>query len=482
MDKLKIDDFEIYKSFKKTNLGVFSAVCRIIDQCIDNFKSTDSLNEKSVIVVYWNNDGNWIQVMDNSNGLLCFDIPKIWQSYKNNYNIGFIASCFKLGDIVTIESKDTNEGYKTSVKLNEPNEYAPIEYFKSSEMMRTFSSGFRVTIDNVGFKLSINDAHTLYQYIAFAFEKIIKKNNISIIVAYVDNKQTYDVSKKEYKKVEAINQIKKITISNDSDMKLIVDNESIFVDNKKLSFTTNIYKNSENKEIFGIAFSCNDRYYTPINNLIIPPWFNINYQNIFVDIQVKDNYMDLYRTSVVFDEITMNQIIDSIKEKLIPFKSVNNSNHTEPKSTATKKFLESNDNLNETKRFLTKIFKETGKISNFDDFEIIKDKLRFTYTSDDGKKITMNLIKSKQKDIKNEWLQLIPINEERLEQIYEYDLKLNLNHPYFVDLVDKPEFIHKWEHFVICYAIAECIARLDGSPVTQIKYEINKLLREHNDK
>lgn len=491
METLRVSSKNIYKTFKSSPFNPISALSQIINNSINRFKNNELLNENSIIVVYWNADENWIQIMDNTPGFENNDIEKLWWTYEDTPNeLNWKTACFYLGNSVTIESKNEQRGFKTYLDLNNFNQNeVGIKFLKPEELIRSFKTGNRITIDNINKKLSNGDINNIYEKLSFNFKNVINKYKISIILAYIKDNTIYDLSNNNMVPVTNVASITKLQyrLPEYNSTKTINFKKSIEIEGKKIDFEVNAYRFLVSNKICGISYSIKDEIILGLDNLSKPYWFDETYKSVYIDVTLSGVFPNMYHTDIDWDNNIKEKIEEIIHHNIEPLRVVMPKNLTKPlinsddQKYKTKSFDDYEINFDQTKALLTKAFNDTKSMGYVDDFEIIKNKLHFTYNADDGKKITMNLIKSKQKEMANEWLQLIPINQDSVEQIYEYDLKLNLNHPFFRDFMSDNEIAKKIEHFAICYAIAECITRLDGLPVTQLKYEINKLLRGSDD-
>lgn len=492
MDNLKISNLNLYRSLKSAPYNLTTALAQLINHSISCFIKNNDLNTKSIIILYINLDQKLIQIMDNSKGICNQnEYSNLWKIFDDPkaYNPQLIASSFFLGNLVSIESKNEEQAFSTSLNINEECTEAKINFYKSDEIFRIFNHGNRITIELLNIDLDIKEMHETYKQLSFIFNHVLYEFEPSIIFGISKDNNFIDPSSSELKVVSNMSSIKKLDfkLPEYNNIKTIKDEFEMNFANKKIIAKFCAYQFLLDKKHSGISISNQEQVIEGYDILIKPNWFNDDYDNVYIDLIIENVNTDLFKSKLMLDAYEKQEIINHLKEVISPLKKDLPKTLTKPLvDPNNEKYLHKTNhleqNLNHTKIFLTKAFSETGKISAIDDFEIIKDKLRFTYNADDGKKITMNLIKSKQKDIQEEWLQLIPITEENVEQVYEYDLKINLNHPYFKEFVDDQEIMHKLEHFFVCYAIAECITRLDGSSVTQLKYEINKLLRGNNDK
>ncbi len=491
MNKVSTSNINIYKNYRNAPYTIETAMCEVVDNSLNIFRESNKLNEQSFIIIYLNIDERWVQVMDNGPGIVNHPFLKnIWLSLDCEQPLfrNLISGSFFLGKQVTIESKNSEIGIKTMHSIDSTLNEEQIDVYKSSDIMRTFPTGTRVTIDGLYKDITINDINRIYTQLSFIYKDVIEESKANIIFAAIKSGTIYDPS---YASPQAVNNVSAVNklgfkLPEYNNTRIVSFDDTLKLSDKQIKISGNAYQMLVSKAMSGMSVSNNKRVIIGINHLYKPEWFNQDYSNVYVDVKINGLATDLFNVKFDLSEDDYNIIGEYIKNQIESIKTV-------LPRTVTKPLIDSSDekykpktetseleDWNKTKEFLTRAFIETGRIDNIDDFEIIKDKLRFTYNADDGKKITINLIKSKQKDIKDDWLQLIPVSEEPVEQIYEYDLKVNLNHPYFIEFNNYDEISRKLEHFFICYAIAESITRLDGAPVTQLKYEINKLLRGNN--
>lgn len=491
MNKVLTSNINVYKNYKYAPYTVPSALSEVIDNSLNIFRESNKLGDQSFIIIYLNIDEKWLQVMDNGPGVVTHPFLKhIWLSLDCDKPLfkNLISSSFFLGKQVTIESKNSEIGIKTIHSVDSTNTEEQIDVYKSADIMRTFATGTRVTIDGLYRDIGLNDIHQIYNDLSFIFKDVIEESKVNIIFAAIKNGTIYDpsaISPQAVNNVAAVNKLQ-FKLPEYNHTKTVMFNDTLSLSDKQIKISGTAYQMLINKTMAGISISNNKRVILGLQQFYKPDWFNQDFSNVYVDVKINGLATDLFNTKFDLSNEDFQLINEYIKDQISSIKIVLPKTMTKPLIDSTddkykpKSATTELEDWNKTKEFLTRAFMETGKIDNIDDFEIIKDKLRFTYNADDGKKITINLIKSKQKDIKEDWLQLIPIAEEPIEQIYEYDLKVNLNHPYFVEFMNNNELSRKLEHFFICYAIAESITRLDGQPVTQLKYEINKLLRGNN--
>ncbi len=491
MNKVKTSNINLYKNFKNAPYTVETALSEIIDNSLNIFRESNKLNEQSFIIIYLNLDENWLQVMDNGPGIVNHpNLKNLWLSLdcETPFNKNLISGGFYLGKTLTIESKNTEIGIKTSHGISSTIDEEQIDVYKSTDIMRTFPSGTRVTIDNLYREIKLSDINNLYSKLSFIFKDVIEETKVNIIFAAIKGRTIYDPSAESPQAVNNVSAVNKLSfkLPEYNNTKTISFEDTLKLSDFQVKISGTAYQMLISKQMSGMSISNNKRVILGVNNLYKPSWYGNDFSSVYVDIKINGLATDLFNSKFDINEVDYKIIETYIKEQIDSIKTVLPKTVTKPLVDPTdekyqpKKETTELEDWNKTKDFLTRAFMETGKIDNIDDFEIIKDKLHFTYNADDGKKITMNLIKSKQKDVKDDWLQLIPISEEPVEQIYEYDLKVNLNHPYFIEFMNYDELSRKLEHFFICYAIAESITRLDGAPVTQLKYEINKLLRGNN--
>lgn len=483
MNKLKIEKINLYKLFEYSPYSIISSLCQLIDNSIKLFRENGGISDSSLIVIIWNKSNNCLQIMDNSSGISKESLNNIWLQNDDNIHpisYGCQSASFYLGSVMSIESKNLEYGFTTTLSLAINSDEVDVNFVEPSEIIRSFKTGTRITIDELRHEFNNEIISIIYTKLSFIYKDILTLEKPTILFTIIENGLINDISSGELVPVNSLSDLNKLKYEN--------KNEKIIDLTGKFSIKEHIYTisgvaNKVELEETGISISNDLRVIIGIDELYNPSWFSNDFIGINININIKGLKTNIFNNNFMWNEDIKNGFKNYLLEKIKPF--ANKKNQLDNNSNDTEEFEiideETRESLATSQFFLTKAFELSGHADEISDFEIIKNKLRFTYNSDDGKKITMNLIKSKQKDIKDDWLQLNLIEENIIEQVYEYDIKLNLNHPYFLPFMEYDDISHKLEHFVICYAIGETICRLDGSPVTSLKYEINKLLRENND-
>ena len=486
MNKLPIDNINIYKSFKKSSYTIESAIAEFVDNSI---KAFDFPSQDNTIIIYWNCDENWLQIIDNGNGIDKESVNNLFKLFTNptNFGIGMKAAAFFLGNKLTIESKNTNQNFafKTQLNLSSNDDFAPILYVKPDEILRSFNSATRITIDELDKRLSNEHLKMLYWNLSKLFKKYLQKN-VNIIVAIIKNNTIYDISNDELIAVPSLNQVKKLIFKlpeHNESLTTSID-EVININNKTINIKGHAYKFLMDNVFNGIIISNEQRTIIGSNKLYKPKWFNHNFRNVLIDIELNNVETNITKNWFNWDEDTQNKIDEFIFEKVkhLQTKEIKKTKSLVDKEQTRKLFISDEteqEHLETSKLYLTKAL-STDENNYVNDFEIIKDKLHFTYNCDDGKKILIHLNRKKDKN-QTDWLQLISITEQEVEQHYEYEVIYNVSHPFFKPFDNDKNFSHRMEHFIIAYAISETICRLDGLNVNDLKYEIGKLLKGMDD-
>lgn len=485
MDRLKIDNINIYKSFRRCSHTIESAIAEFVDNSVDAFSSKNN----KTIIIYWNHDEKWLQIIDNANGISKEKVNDLFRVFSNDNNtsFGLKTAGFFLGKKITVESKNAqnNFAFKTQFDLEKDTNDVPIIFVKPEEVLRNFACATRVTIDNIDKILTENKIYNIYKNLSRIFKNYIDKN-INILFALTKDKCLYDIYNGNLNKINSLNEVRHMSYSipEHNDALTINYEKQINYNGSQIILNFTAIKFLIDDKHNGVMFSNEKRLIIGMEKLYKPDWFNDLFKNVLVDVTIKNLPVNITKNSFVWDDAlleTINQIIFE-KVKVLGNKNLKRTQSLTD-STSTKKFFQSDEtedeHLNTSKIYLTKAL-NNGTNSFGNEFEIIKNKLQFVYNCDDGKKIMIKLSRKKDKN-SDDWLQLFPIQQDDVEQYYEYEVIYNIAHPFFRPLDNDRNFSHQIEHFIIAYAISETICRLDGLKVTDLKYEISKLLKGMDD-
>ncbi len=485
MDKLKINNINIYKSFRRCSHTIESAIAEFVDNSVSAFTNENN----KTIIIYWNYDEKWLQIIDNANGIpkeKVNDLFKVFTS-QNQSTFGLKTAGFFLGNKITVESKNTqsNFAFKTQFDLEKDVDDVPILYVKPDEVLRNFTTATRVTIDNIDKTLTENKIFNIYKNLSRIFKNYINKN-INILFALLKDKCLYDIYNGTLNKVHSLNEVKRMsyTLPEHNEALTINYAKQIIFNGNKIDLNFEAIKFLIDDKHSGIMFSNEKRLIIGMEKLYKPDWFNELFKNVLVDVTIKNLPLNITKNLFMWDDAlleTINQIIFG-KIQVLGNKILKKTQSLTD-STSTRKLFYSDESedehLNTSKIYLTKALNNgTNNFGN--EFEIIKNKLQFVYNCDDGKKIMIKLSRKKDKN-SDDWLQLFPITQDDVEQYYEYEVIYNIAHPFFRPFDNDRNFSHQMEHFIIAYSISETICRLDGLKVTDLKYEISKLLKGMDD-
>ncbi|MGL4950862.1 MAG: hypothetical protein ACRC4M_03495 [Mycoplasma sp.] len=473
MNRLKIHDIETYRLLASSPFKMEGAFASVIDFLI-NLDEQKSINDSSIII-YINAKDKWIQFMNPNIGINSNErIGNLW-TLDMNYLNDFKPGAFYIGKNVTIESKGGNLAFRSKLDLEIDKNDAVYDVVSADSILRSFKEASRITITN----LYKNHELSEYELVANRLRDIYKyhiNNGLKIYINYIDEK-VHNFQDNKFVEISSMKDTKYISSTKLDLIENITD--MVQLSDKELFLAAQVYKNNANKSMINLLHK---KRKININCCLNPNWFNKSFEDIFVDIHLDAINLNFYKTEFEFSKDDLTLIYNWLFEKIKHFAKEEEKAKVKTvvlQPEIKEEELDKEVELETIKLYLTKAL--NNSTNRFDDFEIIKDKLRFTYHADDGKEITINLLKTKERDFQNDWLNLIPINEEVIEQKYEYDLKVNLKHPFFKEFYDDKTISNKIDHFIICFAIAETICRLDGSSITQLKYEINKLLRGNED-
>ena len=481
MPKLAIDNLNIYKSFRKSSYTIETAVAEFVDNSVDAFSSSI---ENKTIIIFWNLDENWLQIIDNAKGISKDKVNNIFRVFNSDekLGIGLKNAAFFLGNKLTIESKndEQNFGFKTQLNINDKNvDSAPIVFVEPKNILRSFKSATRITIEQLTKTLSQDRINQMYFCLSKLFKNYI--DDVNILVAIKKENTIYDISQSTPTPVPSLNDIKrlKFVLPEYNNSSIINFEDEITSNGKTIKIKGRAYKLLVNNNFSGILLSNDKRTIIGANNLYKPKWFDNSFSHVFVDVSISNVDTNVTKNWLIWDDKTQQLFDNFIYNQIKDLKTIE---HKKSKPLIDSKrftnvLVDDNSEINHletSKLYLTKALSTNDR--QISDFEIIKNKLHFNYTCDDGKKISINLLRKKDKNSDN-WLQLIPLSQNEIEQTYEFELIYNASHPFFKQFDKDNYFSHKMEYFVISYAISETICRLDGLNVTDLKYEISKLLK-----
>lgn len=488
MDKLKICNKNIYHSFKYSPYSIETALVEFLNNSINainkQINNDNSSNPNPTIIVNWDIDNDWIQVIDNGPGI---DIEKeedIFSTFsdKNKFKIGLKAAGFWLGNTITIESKLLEEGkaFIAALNLLNDNDYADFKKCSNNDILRSFKSATRITIGNITRKSNALILSNIYDNLYLAMNKYIKKMNLNIFLVIIKNKKFHDISTGNLIEVPNLNSIKKLASKTDENkFEQISLNGTFSCSLKEFNVNGYAYKNLNNNNKSGFNIYKGNQLIIGTNFLYKPEDFNDEYKNINGEILIDNVDINLTKNNFLWDPLIKAEFDNYIINKVSMLKT---EIETPIIDLVDIEENDSKNNLLETaKLFLTKALEESIEGSKFEEIQTFKNKLKFIYNADDGKKITINLIRVKNKEMNGEWIKLTPLVDEPEEQLYEFDVSFNYQHPFFNEFNKVKEYSYRIEHFVICYAISETLCRLDGLSPKDMKYEINKLLRNNSN-
>ncbi|MGL4948451.1 MAG: hypothetical protein ACRC42_03645 [Mycoplasma sp.] len=486
MEQIKTHSIDLFRFMKKSPISTVDAFANIIDYQI--LHNTSVPSNKLAILVNVNLRDKWVQFIDNGCGLEDREkILNVWNDIDfSKYKSDFKISSLILGQDITFESKNMNFAFMTTLDTTRDINFAKLQFVKGEEILRSFKSGSRISIANLNKSLSIKEMENIAIKIKDKFQYKIN-DGVKIYFNLIDDKN-YNFIDTKFVAVDSFSKSLFLTNKLDDELERHFDNVEIL--STVCPIMLKVYEANNCGKINLIHHM---KKFELSNEIFLPEKLIYFLKNRRVDIFVdcfKLSYFGAdFEVSKNDYEILISWLIEKLEIADIIFKKDDEKIIQETHHEIISEYhdilnnittqLEEEKELETIKLYLTKAFDISE--NKVDEFEIIKDKLRFTYHADDGKEITMNLIRSKDKDFGSEWMNLMIIKEDVINQVYEYDLKLNHKHPYFIEFFQDKEFTNKMEHFIICYAISETVCRLDGTNVTQLKYEINKLLRRNNN-
>lgn len=459
MAKISVSNTNIYKNLKRFPLTDGAALARIVawfSQKIDS-------NENANIVIYFNLVNQWVQISTDATCLREEDLPSLWTLFENEQstNSDWKISGFYLGNYLGIESKNETAAFKTAFNLSQDSEEVDLLVLDRETVMRNSTKGLRLNVADLNHKFDEPEIAKIYQDLQYHLFWKIKEQKHKIFLNVIDRQTVRNFDGTTLKIANGINESSPVI--DNANLDTLVDlQEQLFINNNSHQIKINV-SDGINKGI----------HLSDTNNFIqsyYPNWFLAEYKHLCINLEITNLPVDLTKTKILWQRVSW-EVLDRLLISKLGELRRSKTIHQEPEEE-----VETETNLETVKLYLTKAFENTNSLSTrLQDFEISKDELRFTYCADDGKNITINLIKTG--EISNDWLQINVISENELEQVYEYNVKYNNKHPFFASLNKTKGGEMKMDHFVICYVVAETIARLDGSSVMQLKHIINKLLR-----
>lgn len=459
MSIVLIQNKNLYKLYKDLPYNFNSAIFHLLDCFIKK-----SNKQKTVIRFYVNLNGKWIQLISENN---LYDMNKkelIWEHDLGVGTFDWKYPIFYLGENVSIEMKDHQSGMRSQLRLNSNDNEIEILNVERESILSKYNIATRLTIMDFNYEVTQDMIMGLINKISKVYQEKISSGLLDIKLMIIDDSKLYQFI--ENNMIEVINNDDLLSIeSNPNNLYKIIKTELNY-QNKNYLIECELYKSNPSS----LYLSNKTRIISDlsiINNSLFSNSFKFD-----INIKILNLKLNLFRTDFNWQLLPFNILMDHVSTIIS-----SDLNNTKPLVSNTANDQFSFVELEDLKNLLTKSFDGFNNTNRFDNFEITKDKLKFSYHADDNKKITINLIKTKQKDFENEWLQLEPVLEEHIEQNYEYNVTFNIAHPFFNYFSKDKEDINKIEQLIICYAIAETICRLDGNDVTQLKYEINKLLR-----
>lgn len=459
MSIVLIQNKNLYKLYKDLPYNFNSAIFHLLDCFIKK-----SNKQKTNIRFYVNLKEKWIQLISENN---LYDMNKkelIWEHDLGVATFDWKYPIFYLAKTVSIEMKDYQSGIKSQISLNSDGNEIEILNVKRESILSKYEIATRLTIMNFNYEITQDIIENLIDKISYVYREKIAADLLDIKLMIIDDSKIYQFIKNDM--IEVVNNDDLLSIkANTNSLYKVIKTELLYQNKNYIIECELSNSNSPTLYLSNKTRIINDL--SIINN----PLFNNSFK-FDINIKILNLKLNLFRTDFNWQLLPFNIMMDHIS-------NVISSDLNKTKTSAANdvddqfSFIE----LENLKNLLTSSFDGFNNTNRFDNFEIKKDKLKFSYHADDNKKITINLIKTKQKDFENEWLQLEPVLEEHIEQNYEYNVTFNIAHPFFNYFSKDKEDINKIEQLIICYAIAETICRLDGNDVTQLKYEINKLLR-----
>ncbi|MGL4951709.1 MAG: hypothetical protein ACRC4L_01850 [Mycoplasma sp.] len=448
MNKLKIEDIKFYELLAKIKPNNTTSFSNIINYLL-NLSSSEQVSKKTIII-YINLKEKWIQFVANGIGINDTNaIENIWKvDLSKNIYFDFKPFIFNLGSKILFESKNLLTAFRTMLNLKKDIHDVDLITAKSDEILRSFKTATRITIQDLNYDYSYEEINKLFLDLKNIFYKEIN-DGMNFYFSLIDD-GVYSFDNSSLKLIQSMNESKPLSKSFRENINSLTVEECDIIDNHEYTYKYEAYKGNSNIINYFFHNKENKFIISKINDGI----------SIDVQIEIKDEEFDSIQIPL--------EIIKNIDNKIL--------NNVEIDNGTSEKVIENDyEDLETVKLFLTKAL--NNSTNKFDDFEIIKDKLKFTYYADDGKEITMNMIKEKDKSLDSDWMNLIMLNENQIEQKYEYNLNVNFKHPFFEAFFKDSKLSKKIELFMICYAVGETICRLDGSNVNHLKYEINKLLR-----
>lgn len=460
MSTVLIRNKNLYKLYKDLPYNFHTAIFHLMDCFIKKANK-----EKAYIKFHVNIKEQWLQIISENN---LFDINEKELIWEHDLNIGTFDwkyPIFYLGETVSIEIKNNQSAIMSQISLNASDDEIEISSIDRNKILSKYNVATRLSIINLNYKITEDLVRNLVKKISFVYRDKILSNLLDIHFLIIDNDCMYQFVNEEIVQVKNDKDLLLIKQCNDNKYRVI--KTELLYQNKNYLIECELTK----ADSFSLCLSNKTRVINELpilNNALFNSMFKFN-----INVRILNLKLNLYRTDFNWQLLSFDTLINHVSNV------VSADLNKDTKSLESEKINNqfSAVELENLKNLLTKSFDGLSSTNKFDNFEIKKDKLKFSYHADDNKQITINLIKTKQKNFEHEWLQLEPVREEHIEQNYEYNVLFNYAHPFFNYFLKDKDDANKIEQLIICYAIAETICRLEGNDVTQLKYEINKLLR-----
>lgn len=458
MSKINVSNINIYKNLKRFPLTDGAALSRIVAWFMQKIGDKQGAN----IIIYCNLNDQWIQISSDAACLQQEELAHLWTLFdsESNANCDWKIAGFYLGKYLGLESKSETEAYKTTLNLAKDQNEVDLLIVDRDKMMRNSTKGLRLNITSLNHKFDETELPIIYRELQNNLFWKFKENFHHVFLNVIDKQSIKNYDGVILKDVNGINESSPINI--EPSHTLVDLDEHLYINNVSHSVKINVSDSNSKGIHISDGNTLIQSYY--------PQWFLAEYKHLCINLEITNLPVDLTKTKALWQQSSWDVLDRLLIAKLSELRR-SKTIHQELESE-----LVAETDLETAKLYLTKAFENTNSLSTrMQDFEISKDELKFTYCADDGKNITINLIKTG--EISNDWLQINVVSENELDQVYVYNVKYNNKHPFFASLNKTKGVEMKIDHFIICYVIAETISRLDGSSVMQLKHVINKLLR-----
>ncbi len=229
--------------------------------------------------------------MDNGPGIVNHpNLKNLWLSLdcETPFNKNLISGGFYLGKTLTIESKNTEIGIKTSHGINSAIEEEQIDVYKSTDIMRTFPSGTRITIDNLYREIKLSDINNLYSKLSFIFKDVIDETKVNIIFAAIKGRTIYDPSAESPQAVNNVSAVSKLSfkLPEYNNTKTISFEDTLKLSDFQVKISGTAYQMLISKQMSGMSISNNKRVILGVNNLYKPSWYGNDFSSVYVDIKI----------------------------------------------------------------------------------------------------------------------------------------------------------------------------------------------------